>query len=127
MFPRMRRCPDRRSVRGHRRCRRRSFILESLEGRRLLDASLAPLPDILVPDYLGYQVPLDGSGSGASTQTYTVTSSNPDIPATVTQGKFVTFNVSHVSSGPEDPAFSGDVVVQFFNDLAPKTTAKVEV
>src|SRR5262249_51043896 len=82
-------------------------VLEFLEGRRLLTASLAPLPNITVPDFLGYQVPLDGSGSNASTQTFTVTSSNPDIAATVAQGQFLTMNVSHASSGAGDPAFSG--------------------
>jgi cyclophilin family peptidyl-prolyl cis-trans isomerase len=101
-------------------------VLESLEGRELLTGSLAPLPNISVPAFLGYQVVLDGSGSNAPTQTFTVTSSNPDITATVGQGQFVTYNVSHTSSGPGDPAFSGNVVVEFFNDLTPMTATKIE-
>jgi cyclophilin family peptidyl-prolyl cis-trans isomerase len=100
--------------------------LESLEQRQLLAASLGSLPDITVPDYLGYQVPLDGSGSNASTQNYSVTSSNPDIAATVAQGQFLTMNVSHQSSGAGDPAFSGNITLQLFNDLTPTTATKIE-
>jgi cyclophilin family peptidyl-prolyl cis-trans isomerase len=92
----------------------------------LLAASLAPLPAVTVNQYLGYQVPLDGSGSNAASQTYTVTSSNPDITATVAQGQFLTMNVSHASSGPNDPAFSGNIVLQLFNDLVPKTSTLIE-
>ncbi|MEA2631021.1 MAG: hypothetical protein QOE66_1240, partial [Chloroflexota bacterium] len=63
----------RKSPRG--RCRPE---LESLEGRLVLNASLAALPNISSPMFIGYQVPLNGSQSNAPTQTYTVTSSNPD-------------------------------------------------
>jgi len=92
----------------------------------LLAASLAPLPNITVGEFLGYQVPLDGSGSNAPNQTYTVTSSNPDITATVTQGQFLSMNVSHASSGANDPAFSGTIVIQLFNDLVPSTSTLIE-
>src|SRR5262249_50016120 len=114
--PRRMRCrlSDRGSNRREsRRSRRVQFgpALESLEGRQVLNASLAALPNITVPDYLGYQVPLDGSGSTAGSQTFTVTSSNPDITATVASGKFLTMNVSHASSGANDPAFSGNIVI----------------
>src|SRR3954467_216016 len=101
--------------------------LESLEARVVLDASLAPLPDIAVLQYQGDQVVLDGSGSKAPSQTFAGTSSNPPIKATVAQGnKFATFNISHQASGPNDVAFSGPVTVEFFDDLVPMTTAKLE-
>jgi cyclophilin family peptidyl-prolyl cis-trans isomerase len=116
---------DRRGSRKSPRVRCRPE-LESLEGRQLLNAALAPPPNITVPQYFGYQVPLDGSASGASTQTYTVTSSNPDIKATIAQGQFLTMNVSHASSGAGDPAFSGTIVFQLFNDLTPTTATKIE-
>ena len=112
---------SRKTPRG--RCRPE---LECLEIRLVLNGSLAPLPNISVPDFLGYQVALDGSGSNESTQNFSVTSSNPDIKATVGQGQFVTYNVSHTSSGPGDPAFSGNVVVEYFNDLVPMTSTKIE-
>ena len=77
--------------------------LEYLEGRTLLNASLASLPAVSSLQYQGYQVPLDGSGSTAASQTFTVTSSNPDIGATVAQGQFLTINVTHASSGRGRP------------------------
>lgn len=100
-------------------------LLEGLEEFILLNASLAPIPAVTVPQYLGYQVPLDGAASGVN-QTYTVTSSNPDIPATVAQGKFLTINVAHASSGANDPAFSGALTFQLFDDLTPLTTSRIE-
>ena len=63
-------------------------------------------------------------GRTPSIQTYTVTSSNPDIRATVATGQFVSMNVSHASSGAGDPAFSGTIVIQFFNDLVPNTATR---
>src|SRR4051812_5178997 len=57
--------------------------LESLERRQVLNASLAALPDVSALLYEGYQVPLNGSGSAGSQQSFTVTSSNPDIKASV--------------------------------------------
>src|SRR3954462_5948060 len=80
-------------------------LLESLEGRMVLNASLASLPAVSVPTLLGYQVPLNGSGSNTTQQTYKVTSSNPDIKATVAQGKFLTMNVSHTASDSTDVTF----------------------
>ncbi|HMB03737.1 MAG TPA: peptidylprolyl isomerase, partial [Isosphaeraceae bacterium] len=99
--------------------------LESLEGRRLLNASLATLPNISVPDYLGYQVPLDGSGSNAPTQTFTVMSSNTDIKANVAQGQFLTLNVSHQAANANDVTFNGPITVQLFQDLTPTTYQKL--
>ena len=63
---------------------------------------------------------------GRASQTFTVTSSNPDIGATVAQGEFLTMNVSHTSSGPGDPTFSGSIVFQLFNDLTPNTATNIE-
>ncbi len=115
----------RRETRKPPRARCRPLV-ESLEGRQLLAAALAPLPAVTVNQYLGYQVPLDGSGSNTTTQNYTVTSSNPDITATVAQGQFLSMNVSHASSGAGDPAFSGTIVIQLFNDLVPTTSSLIE-
>jgi cyclophilin family peptidyl-prolyl cis-trans isomerase len=91
-----------------------------------MNASLAPLSDISVLQYQGDQVVLDGSGSGAPKQTFAVASSNPDIAASVAQGQFLTMSVSHASSGTGDPAFSGNIVIQLFNDLTPTSASKIE-
>lgn len=104
---------------------RRSVRLtaEPLEGRALL-ATLGLLNNVTVPQYLGYQVALDG-GAG-NNQTYSVTSSNPAIGASIAQGNFMTVNVSHASSGATDPAFTGSIVFQLFEDLTPTTVARIE-
>ncbi len=97
--------------------------LELLEGRALL-ATLAQVPNVNVPQYMGYQMPLEG-GSG-NAQTYTVTSSNPKVAASVAQGQFWTINVSHTSSGAGDPSFNGSLTFQLFEDLTPLTTSRIE-
>jgi cyclophilin family peptidyl-prolyl cis-trans isomerase len=87
-------------------------------------ATLAAVPNVTVPQFLGYQVPLDG-GAG-NPQTYSVTSSNPAIGATVARGNFMTVNVTHASSGATDPAFAGQMVFQLFEDLTPVTVSRIE-
>src|SRR5262249_37241001 len=116
------------SRRGARRSRRVFLGYEEagLEQRHVLNAALAHLPDVSSLQYHGYQVVLDGSGSGATQQTYTVTSTNPDIAVSVAQGQFMTVNVSHASSGAADPAFTGTIVLQLFEDLTPTSAAKIE-
>jgi cyclophilin family peptidyl-prolyl cis-trans isomerase len=103
-------------------------VVEGLEGRELLTASLAAIGPVNVPSSLGYQVPLNGSGT-TDAQTFTVTSSNPDIKATVATGKFLTFNVSHTpaSGQPTDPTITNQpFTMQLFSDLTPKTVAHFE-
>jgi cyclophilin family peptidyl-prolyl cis-trans isomerase len=57
-----------------------------------------------------------------------VTSSNPDIKATVAQGKFLTINVTHTAASgvTGDISFTGSVMFQLFEDLTPITAGKVE-
>jgi cyclophilin family peptidyl-prolyl cis-trans isomerase len=106
--------------------RRRLLEFDPLEGRSLLTAALATIAPITVPAGLGSQVPLDGSASGVASQTFTVTSSNPVVKATIAQGKFLTINVQHSSAGANDPAFSGSMVFQLFEDLTPISAASIE-
>lgn len=106
--------------------RSRKLGFDPLEGRALMAAALAPIANITVPAALGYQVPLNGTGGGAS-QTYTVTSSNSDVKATVAKGDFLTFNVTHTSSGQSgDQSFTGSLTFQLFNDLTPITVSRIE-
>ena len=60
----------------------------------MLTASLAPISNLTVPAQQGYTVPLDGSGT-TDAQTFTVTSSNPDIAANIVSGPFWTVNVQY--------------------------------
>ena len=105
---------------------RRQPLVEVLEGRQLLTASLAPIASVTVPAQLGYQLPLDGSGSTDPSQTFTATSSNPDIKVSVAQGQFWTLTVSHT------PANSSDVTInQRIDDVSalqrpdPTTVARI--
>jgi cyclophilin family peptidyl-prolyl cis-trans isomerase len=106
---------------------RRRPLVEVLEGRQLLTASLAPITSISVPAQLGYQVSLNGSGdtTQGTSQTFTVTSDNPRIAATVASGPFWTLNVQHTASSPTDISFAGALVFQLFNDLTPMTVAQI--
>jgi len=104
---------------------RRQPLLEVLEGRQLLTASLAPIANITVPALLGYQLPLDGSGT-KDDQTFTPpTSSNPDIKVSVAQGQFWTLNVQHNASSSSDISFAGALTFQLFQDLTPNTVAQI--
>ena len=64
----------------------RCLQLESLEGRQLLAASIATISPLTVPAGQGYQVPIDGSASGATKQTFTVTSSKPNLKSVTAKG-----------------------------------------
>ena len=74
-------------LRSNRTSRRgvRKPQFDPLEARQLLVASLAPIANLAVPEFLGYQVPLNGAGSTAP-QTFSVRSDNPNVKATVAQG-----------------------------------------
>jgi cyclophilin family peptidyl-prolyl cis-trans isomerase len=105
---------------------RRMPLVEHLEGRQLMTASLAPLSNLSVPAQLGYQLSLDGSGNTDGRQTYTVTSSNPAIQVSVAQGPYWTLNVSHTaSSQPGDISFSGSMTFQLFQDMTPVTVSNI--
>ncbi len=99
------------------RSKRRVFV-EVLEARQLMTASLAPLANVSVPAQLGAPVSLNGSGNTDPTQTYTVTSDNPRIAASVATGPYWTLNVQHnASSVPGDISFAGALTFQLFQDL----------
>src|SRR5271157_2707340 len=104
----------------------RQPLVEVLEGRQLLTASLATIEPITVPALLGYQLPLDGSGT-TDGQTFKATSSNPDITVSVAQGPFWTILVSHqASSTPGDVTFTDQpMTFQLFPGLTPNTVTQI--
>ena len=121
MFDRMR-AQAVRSQASRRRGLRPGLL--GLEGRQLLATLISPPAVVSSPQHIGLQVPLNG-GTGDN-QTYTVSSDNPSVGAAIAQGQFLTINVTHASSGPSDPAFSGSMTFQLFDDLTPLTTSKIE-
>src|SRR5271157_4149108 len=99
---------------------------EILEDRQLLTASLAPIASFSVPAQLGYQLPLDGSDSTSSDQTFNATSSNPDIKVSVAQGQFWTVTVSHTAANSSDVTINHETMTfQLFGDLTPQTVARI--
>jgi cyclophilin family peptidyl-prolyl cis-trans isomerase len=105
---------------------RRMPCLELLEDRRLMTASLAPISNLSVPAQLGYQLPLDGSGSNSPTQSFTVTSSNPDIRVSIAKGQFWTLTVSHQAADSGDVTINNEkMTFQLFQDLTPTTATRI--
>src|ERR1700722_17166099 len=69
-------------------------MVEPLEDRQLLTASLAAISNQTVPAQQGLTIPLDGSGT-TDDQNFTVTSSNPAIAASIVSGPIWTVNVNY--------------------------------
>ena len=67
-------------------------------------------------------------GGGASGLSYVVQSSDPtDFAATMLtlNDRVLTLDVSHASSGAGDPAFSGAMTFQLFDQVAPNTVTRI--
>ncbi len=63
----------------------------------------------------------------AALQNFTVTSSNPNIPASVAVGKYLTLTVTHEKANNDDVLISDSpITYQLFDDLTPLTTSKIE-
>jgi cyclophilin family peptidyl-prolyl cis-trans isomerase len=105
------------------RCR---LKLETLEDRKLLTASLAGISNITVPAQMGSQVLLDGTGAtGTTRQTFTATSSNPDIGVSIAQGPYFSVDVTHTAASSSDISFTGTLTMQLFQDLTPNTVKMI--
>lgn len=105
----------------------RQPIIEVLEDRQLL-ASLAPISNITVPTTQGYVQPILAESGFTDPQTFTVTSSNPNIVASIINGPFWTVSVNYAGSNP----FSGSMTFQLFQSTTvngqtiPLTTGTVQ-
>ncbi len=115
---------------GSRRARSASSQprLESLEGRQLL-SGIQPISNLTVPSLQGETVPLlaPTTGSGVNDpQTFTVTSSNPDIAASIAKGPFWTINISYTDPNNSSNNFTGPMTFQLFQDLTPNTVNEIQ-
>lgn len=97
---------------------------ESLEERVVLDASLPALSNA---QFIGGQdlyVALPGSDSGGGAVTYTASSSNANVSATIVSGgRSIKMTVSGKDVNGVD--FSGELTFRLFEDIAPITTARI--
>jgi len=105
----------------------RQPLLEVLEDRRLLTtASLQSITNQSVPSLQGNVIPLLAQTTNTPVaQTFTVTSSNPDIAASIVQGPFWTVGVSYTD--PTTPAddFTGSLTFQLFQQYTPNTVKMI--
>ena len=97
---------------------------ELLEDRVLMTASLEPISNLSVPALQGYTLPLEGSGT-TDAQTFTVTSSNPDIAASIAPQTFWTLGVSNTDPIFPANSFTGTLTFNLFPNLTPNTVARI--
>ena len=104
-----------------------SAFLDALEGRHLLTASLQAHLQISA-SRLFRVIPSPCSRTAGATdpQTFTVTSSNPDITASVAQGPFWTLGVSYNDASNSADNFTGTLTFQLFQNLTPNTVSMIE-
>src|SRR5688572_893666 len=105
-----------------------SNFVERLEPRMVLAApTLEPIVDQTLLLGAPLHIPLDGFDADLDGLSYSVSSNNPDIVAELRQGnRSMRIHVEYVGDGtPADPSFSGDLVFELFEDLAPRTTAHI--
>ena len=106
------------------------LALERLEDRQLL-ASLQPITNLTVPTKQGYTLPLLASSPNSVTpftdpQTFTVTSSNPAVAASIASGDFWTVNVTYTDPNNATNDFSGPLTFQLFKTLTPNTVNEIQ-
>ena len=70
--------------------------------------------------------PLLANSGATDAQTFTVTSSNPDIAASVAQGPFWTLGVSYSNATTPAENFTGSLTFQLFQNLTPNTVSMIE-
>lgn len=98
-------------------------MVQCLE-RRDVPATIGPLPNVSIPANTGMPITITG---GTNPQSYTVTSSNPLISPSIVQGQFLTFDITHNSSGANDPQITNQkMTYQLFDQLTPITTARIK-
>ncbi len=100
--------------------------LDALEGRPLMTASLQAINNVSVPAMQGTTVPLMANSGATDAQTFTVTSSNPDVTASIAEGPFWTLGVSYADSTNTTESFTGSLTFQLFQNLTPNTVSMIE-
>jgi cyclophilin family peptidyl-prolyl cis-trans isomerase len=100
--------------------------IDALESRQLLTATLQSISPVSVPALQGYTVPLLANTGATDAQTFTVTSSNPDITASVAQGPFWNVGVSYTNATTPADSFTGSLSFQLFSSLTPNTVKMIE-
>lgn len=99
--------------------------LECLENRELLTVALDPLASPDLPAGKNLYVPLTGVDSGQAPISYTVTSSDASVTASIlTGGQSISMTVTGKDSQGND--FNGTLTFRLFESLSPNTTARIK-
>lgn len=100
---------------------------EVLEDRQLLAATLQAIPNLSVPAQQGFTQPLFAASGATNPQTFTVTSSNPDIAASIIQGQFWTLGINYTDPAPPpNGSFTGSLTFELFSNLTPNTVKMID-
>jgi cyclophilin family peptidyl-prolyl cis-trans isomerase len=99
--------------------------IDVLEDRQLLAATLQAIAPVTVPALQGDTIPLLADTGATTAQTFTVTSGNPDIAASIATGPFWTLGVSYNDSSAPATNFTGTLVYQLFQNLTPNTVSEI--
>ncbi len=91
-----------------------------------MTASLQPIANVSVPALQGETIPLLADSGATDAQTFTVTSSNPDVTASIAQGPFWTLGVSYSDPANSAENFTGSLTFQLFQNLTPNTVSMIE-
>src|SRR5271163_2113100 len=103
----------------------RQPLLDVLEDRQMLTASLQPIAPVTVPALQGDTIPLLAATNFTDAQNFTVTSSNPDIAASIASGPFWSLGVSYTDPENSGNNFTGTLTYQFFQNLTPNTVSEI--
>ncbi len=89
---------------------------------------MAPIQNVTLQAGAPLEIPVNTTNSAGTPVTYTVSTTNAAINTYLpTTNPYLQLTISHASSGqPGDTSFSGTMVIELFQDLAPKTVAQIE-
>ncbi len=88
-------------------------------------ASLQAIAPVTVPALQGDTLPLLAGTGATDAQTFTVTSSNPDIAASIATGPFWSLGVSYTDPTNSANSFTGTLTYQLFQGLTPNTVSEI--
>jgi len=113
-----------RRLQGTRRRAEARLRMETLEERKVMDVALANLSAVDMATGKDQLIALTGSDTGNLPISYTAQSSNANVTASVvTGGQSWKLNISGVDGNNQ--AFTGDVIIRLFEDLAPTATQRI--
>ncbi len=85
-----------------------------------------PINDVEVPGGKSVLVPLTGVDAAGNPITYTTSSSDPNVTVSLVSPTSKSLVLNVTGTDKDGNAFSGQLILHLFEDLAPETTARIE-